>query len=279
MDSKYAGKPSSFCMHELTFKIHFTLSTFTCKWYAYDISPNLIGIMVIYSRISQNKLTNLIKFYKQHELAPRMKRFGGCVLSRRLLTVQDIQRIKQFIANFADVHAMPLPGRIPGFKQSDIQVLPTMETMTSVWWRYKSHRAAGNSTFRKLWRQQTPNIVIGKPITDLCWVCQKNNNAICHSSNLPDCVKSAKLRKQEQHLCIVGTECQAHQDMVICCRATVGMLGVKLGPNPPCSQDLTMHYSFDYAQQYRFGEKHIQLHCDSCSGQNKNKFVLWYLAS
>ena len=114
------------------------------------------------------------------------------------------------------------------------------------------HRAAGNSTFRKLWRQLTPNIVIGKPMTDLCWVCQKNNNAIYRSSNLPDCVKSAKLRKQEQHLSIVGTERQAYQDMIASCRATVGMLGVKLGPNPPCSQDLTIHYSFDYAQQVCF---------------------------
>lgn len=95
-------------------------------------------MMVIFSRISQNKLTNLIKFYKQYGLAPRMKRSGGRVLSSRLLTVQDIQRLKQFIVNFADVHAMPLPGRIPGFKRSDIQVLPTTETMTSVWRKYKA---------------------------------------------------------------------------------------------------------------------------------------------
>ncbi|XP_044038134.1 uncharacterized protein LOC122869313 isoform X2 [Siniperca chuatsi] len=167
-----------------------------------------------------------------------------------------------------------------------------------------------------------------------------HNSAIYRSSNLPDCVKSAKLRKQEQHLCIVGMERQAFQDMVNSCRATVGVLGVKLGPNPPCSRDLTMDYSFDYAQQvhypsdplqpgpmyflvpckcgvfgvccegvpqqfnylideghciskgsnaviaylhhflsqYGLGEKHV-LHCDNCSGQNKNKkFMLWYLA-
>eukprot|EP00064_Thunnus_orientalis_P012825 superscaffoldBa00002010_g12861 len=92
------------------------------------------------------------------------------------------------------------------------------------------------------------------------------------------------------------------------------MLGVKPGANPPCSRDLTMHYSFDYEQQvhypsdplqpgqvyflvpcnkgsnavisylhhffsqYGLREKHIQLHCDNCSGQNKNKVMLWYLA-
>lgn len=51
---------------------------------------------------------------------------------------------------------------------------------------------------------------------------------------------------------MVGIERQAYQDMVASCKAAVGVLGVKLGPNPPCSQDLTMHYSFDYAQQVCF---------------------------
>ena len=88
-------------------------------------------------------------------------------------------------------------------------------------------------------------------MTDLCWVYQKNNNSIYRSSNLPDWFKSAKLKKLERHLCIVGTECQVYQDMVASSRTTIGtcMLGINLGPNPPCSRDLTMHYSFDYAQQ------------------------------
>ncbi|KAI9520649.1 hypothetical protein NQZ68_015568 [Dissostichus eleginoides] len=76
--------------------------------------------------------------------------------------------------------------------------------------------------------------------------------AIYRSSNLPDCVKSAKLRKQEEHLRTVGIERQAYQEMVASCKQTVSVLGVKLGPNPPCSRETTIHYSFDYAQQVHY---------------------------
>ncbi|KAI4788188.1 hypothetical protein KUCAC02_036010, partial [Chaenocephalus aceratus] len=202
------------------------------------------------------------------------------------------------------------------------------------------HRAAGNSTFRKLWEELTRSVIIGRPMTDLCWFCQKNNIAIYRSSNLPDCVKSAKLRKQEEHLRTVGVERQAYQEMVASCKETARELGVQLGPNQPCSRDitistaLTMHsrrgplpsdplqpgpftlwfpgrglvgvccegapqqvnYLIDEAHcsskgsnaviaflhhffsQYGLGEKHVHLHCDNCSGQNKNRYLLWYLA-
>ena len=88
-----------------------------------------------HSRISQDKLTGIIKFYKEHGLAPRMRR-GGRVVTKRVLSFEDIQRIVRFITNFADVFAMPLPGRIPGFKRTDISVLPTTETKSSVWRKY-----------------------------------------------------------------------------------------------------------------------------------------------
>lgn len=36
-----------------------------------------------------------------------------------------------------------------------------------------------------------------------------------------------------------------------------------------------LHYFF---QHYGLGETNANLHCDNCSGQNKNRFVLWYCA-
>lgn len=241
---------------------------------------------------------------------------------------------------------MPLPGRIPGFRRADIRVLPTTETKSSVWRKYKKemleagHRAVGNSTFRKYWRQLLPGVVIGRPMTDLCWRCQQNNQAIYRSSNLPDCEKSAKLRTQEEHLCIVAREREAYKGMTESSKVTVKEITTVLGPNSPCSRDITMHYSFDYAQQvhypsnplqpgpvyflvprkcgifgvccegipqqvnflideahcigkgsdavisylhfffanYGLGETNLDLHCDNCSGQNKNRYVVWYLA-
>lgn len=86
-------------------------------------------------------------------------------------------------------------------------------------------------------------------MTDLCWQCQKNNVAIYRSSNLPECVKSAKLQKQEEHLRLVGKEREIYREMTDSCKAVVEDLSAELGPNPPCSRDVTVHYSFDFAQQ------------------------------
>ena len=35
-----------------------------------------------------------------------------------------------------------------------------------------------------------------------------------------------------------------------------------------------LHFFF---RNYGLGEKHADLHCDNCAGQNKNRFLLWYL--
>ena len=36
-----------------------------------------------------------------------------------------------------------------------------------------------------------------------------------------------------------------------------------------------MHYFFE---RFGLGETDVDLHCDNCSGQNKNRFVMWYCA-
>jgi len=190
-----------------------------------------------------------------------------------------------------------------------------------------------------VWAKLVPQITIVKPRSDLCWECQQNNDAIYKSANLPECVKSAKLKKQEEHLRVVTLERSLYQDMVSDCKHSLEGLG-GLCTNKPCSRDLTAHYSFDFAQQvhcpsnpmqpgeiyflvprkvgifgvcceglpqqvnylideshcsgkganavisylhhffntYGLGEETVQLHCDNCSGQNKNRFMIGYLA-
>ena len=37
-------------------------------------------------------------------------------------------------------------------------------------------------------------------------------------------------------------------------------------------------YLHHFFNNYGVGEENVELHCDNCSGQNKNNFVLWYCA-
>ncbi|ELU02793.1 hypothetical protein CAPTEDRAFT_215576 [Capitella teleta] len=61
-------------------------------------------------------------------------------------------------------------------------------------------------------------------------------------------------------------------------------LGVhSLQRSAPNSRPVSMHYSFDMlskftCRHYGLGETSVHLHCDNCSDQNKNRFMLWYLA-
>jgi len=98
--------------------------------------------------------------------------------------MDDIKRVVQFITNYAEDHALVLPGRVPGFKRHDIRLLPSSHGKGKVYANYRellkdtNLRLVGESSFFSLWQQLTPFIVSAKPMTDLCWTCQKNNTLI-----------------------------------------------------------------------------------------------------
>ena len=89
-------------------------------------------------------------------------------------------------------------GRVPGYKSSDIQLLPSSTTKRQVW---ESMRPVSYSTFTSLWRQLLPHVVVMKPMSDLCWMCQKNSTAITRSANRPDGEKTLICKSmQTQHI-------------------------------------------------------------------------------
>lgn len=95
-----------------------------------------------------------------------------------------------------DSNAILLPGRIPGYKNSDLKLLPSSTTKRSIWDLYIESASKGllkhvaYSTFTQMWRDLLPNILIMKPMSDLCWLCQQNSTAILRSANKPEEEKS-----------------------------------------------------------------------------------------
>ena len=164
----------------------------------------------------------------------------------------------------------------------------------------------------------SPVMVYGKPRQVRCHCGQATSPVLVYGKPLV-CAERELYRKQvaDAKLVVVNT---------------------RLGPNPPCSKPITMHYSFDFAQQvhypsdplqpgpiyfltprkcgifcvccegvpqqvnylidegmatskgsdavisylhhflgtYGLGEESVTLHCDNCSGQNKNRYMLFY---
>ena len=96
-------------------------------------------------------------------------------------------KIVTFIQNYTEANAILLPGRIPGYKNYNMKLLPS--TKKAVYLEYIKANAAETdrlpsiSAFNRIWQKYLPNIIITKPMTDLYWICQRNSRAIVRSAN------------------------------------------------------------------------------------------------
>ena len=120
---------------------------------------------------------------------------GNCNRRRHNgFTTHELIHYVTYIKNYAETNGILVPGRIPGYKRMDIQLLPTHTTKRSVWREYIEAsrslyiRTAGYHSFVKFGRSFS-HILITKPKSDLCWVCQRNNKTISSTTNLSESVK------------------------------------------------------------------------------------------
>ena len=160
-----------------------------------------------------------------------------------------------------------LPGRIPGFKREDVQVLSSSERKTSVWRAYTAtckasgEQAVSYSKFVDLWHQFCPKVVVAKPMTDLCLTCQQNTTKLVRAANLPEHEKADCIKAQQEHLDCAQVEREFYRKT--CSDAATIFSHTDADTNlnethEPCSLNGTMHYSFDYAQQVHFPSNPMQ---------------------
>ena len=99
------------------------------------------------------------------------------------------------------------------------QLLPSSTTKLNVWLVYKeacersNKRVLAYTTFCRLWRNQVPCILVMKPMSDLCWFCQRNTNFFLRSANQPEESKSAAVKEAEEYLRVVGIERSFYKTM------------------------------------------------------------------
>lgn len=171
-------------------------------------------------------------------------------LPANIISLETTKSVYHFIENFATIHALPLPGRLPSqFSDEKALLLPTHMTKRFV---YREYRLActknrevpvGRRKFENLWSQLLPHIANMKPATDLCETCQNNIVKVMRSVNLPDEDKSQNLKEAEAHLLLAKQERELYN--AECIKAAEE---VKVQPFSP----KVVHCSFDFAQQLHF---------------------------
>lgn len=119
--------------------------------------------------VGKRRYANLKAHFRAKGLSPRTHG-NRRRLPHNAFSPDTVNGVVRFIDNFAREHAITLPGRIPRFKRTDIKILPSSETKTSVFRLYEqsakiagSH-AVGHSKFLQLWNDLVPRVVISKPM-------------------------------------------------------------------------------------------------------------------
>ena len=144
--------------------------------------------------IGVSKFNSIKASFQENGLRPRHRPH---TTPHNATKLSDVPYVVHFILQHAEENAILLPGRIPGYKRDDLLLLPSSTTKREVWELY--HRAAGEtdavkavgySLFCSLRTQLTPQVVVTKPMSDLCWTCQQNSTAIMRAQNRPEEEKS-----------------------------------------------------------------------------------------
>ena len=98
------------------------------------------------------------------------------------LCLADVQYVVTYITNYVEDNAILLPGRIPGYKRDDVILLPSSTTKMAVYSSWECFRCVScwNLLFlyAAFWQQLLPQIIVCKPMLDLCWICQQNSMMI-----------------------------------------------------------------------------------------------------
>ena len=206
--------------------------------------------------VSKKLFTSLATHYDINGITPR--RHGNVNrLPQNTFSEETNAKISKFIQNFAEENGVFLPGRDPGRRDEKNILIPSYESKASIYKYYADSCQKANvvcasySLFCERWNKLFPYIKVAKPMTDLCWVCQKNNNLILKSQNKPESEKSETLHLLLGHLKISTQEIEYYRNQCKEAKTTVELNDV-FEKRSPCSFNGVAHYSWDYAQQVHY---------------------------
>lgn len=109
--------------------------------------------------LEEKRLKNLTKSLKENGLLPCTHGNAGR-LPRHTLSISSTKFVVRFLLNYAEQHTIVLPGRLPGYSRSDVQLLPSSTSKRAVW---RVYRAAVEAVSRSiLWYTPLPVICGGR---------------------------------------------------------------------------------------------------------------------
>ena len=204
--------------------------------------------------IGQSRFKSLQHHYDQVGIIPRVhgnsKRLPSNTSSQ-----EDVDCVLSFIDTTANVHGLPLPGRMPNHRDSDVLLLPSDMSKSFVYRKYVDsceqleQSYLSRRKFENLWKELRPSVLTNKPATDLCFTCQQNNDKLAKAFLLPEEEREELHLAAMMHLGQARTERQLYRKQ---CEDSEKEWKEHCSARAESPFRGTMHYSFDYAQQIHY---------------------------
>ena len=131
---------------------------------------------------------------------------------KHALSMGDVCDIKQFLIEYSKHNGVPVPGRLPNCKKENCTLLPSDNSKADIHQLYNEAATLSNkrtvslTSFKSIWNQQCPYLLIMKPSTDLCQKCQKHSYLITNSANISEEEKIERIQSYENHVKTVKVE-------------------------------------------------------------------------
>ena len=155
------------------------------KWsprcnFLFNVGPICEMFLNLYG-IRYSRFPRLKDHYEQHSISLRIH--GNTKrLPHNTLPLAVAEDVKTFLDNYVEENAILLPGRIPGYKSDHIKLISSSDTKMSVWRVFEKaceesdKQSVSYTKFIAWWEQFHPNVVVAKPMKDLCLTCQQNTS-------------------------------------------------------------------------------------------------------
>lgn len=191
--------------------------------------------------LGEKRYKNLVKHFDSAGLTDKVHGLFGKAKNRTNVISADItEKVVAFIRNYTEHHGIPLPGRLPNFKDFRITKLPSNITKAFLYRLYveanENERTVGRSSFYDIWQKFCPFITTMKPASDLCDVCQEQSMSFGKTKFSSAEEIEQKLNEFQKHIKYSKMQREYYQD---CCKNAATM-------------DSTLVLSFDYAQTVNY---------------------------
>jgi len=214
-----------------------------------------MGAFLFVHGIGRKRLRLLRKRAIEQGIQPVRHGNAGRTPTHKVMTFEDVQRVADFLNNYAENNALILPGRVPSFRDQSLKLLPSWETKTAMHDLYAKScpcdvKPVSRRSFVRIWKKTVPHIIIQMPRSDLCLTCQQNTTSMVALANISDEVKTDRIESSLEHLNLVQRERLHYTDTIQKCKdmlvshPTKCLLGNQVRSFPGAS-----HISFDFAQQ------------------------------